>query len=139
MIEFHYKTDFTLEGEAKYVDWLKAVIHSEEGELNQIDYVFCSDEEVLEMNEKYLNHNTYTDILTFDYTEGKCIGGDIFISVDRVKENAKEFNTPFDEEMRRVMAHGVLHLFGFKDKSDTEVTAMRHKEDEKIKMFHVEH
>ncbi|CAM3419941.1 rRNA maturation RNase YbeY [Zobellia roscoffensis] len=139
MIEFHYKTDFALETEDKYVDWLKAVIDSEEGELSQIDYVFCSDEEVLEMNEKYLNHNTYTDILTFDYTEGKRVGGDIFISVDRVKENAKEFNTPFEEEMRRVMAHGVLHLFGFKDKSDLEVKTMRHKEDEKIKMFHVEH
>ncbi|WP_276168626.1 rRNA maturation RNase YbeY [Zobellia alginiliquefaciens] len=138
MIEFHYKTDFILENEGKYVDWLGSVISSEGGELNQIDYVFCSDEEVLDMNEKYLNHDTYTDILTFDYTEGKVIGGDIFISVDRVMENAKEFNISFEEEMLRVMAHGILHLFGFKDKSDAEVTLMRGKENEKIKMFHVE-
>ena len=139
MIEFHYNTDFSLENEQKFVDWLNAVILSEGGELNQIDYVFCSDEEVLEMNEKYLDHDTYTDILTFDYTEGKLIAGDIFISIDRVKDNAHEFNITFEEEILRVMAHGVLHLFGFKDKSEDEVTLMRSKENEKIKLFHVEH
>lgn len=138
MIEFHYNTDFSLENEQKFVDWLSTVIDSEGGTLSQIDYVFCSDEEVLEMNKKYLNHDTYTDILTFDYTEGKLIAGDIFISVDRVKDNAHEFNISFEEEILRVMAHGVLHLFGFKDKSEDEVTLMRSKENEKIKLFHVE-
>ncbi len=138
MIEFHYKTDFLLENEEKFSDWLNKVILSENGELNQVDYVFCSDEEVLEMNEKYLNHYTYTDILTFDYTEGKVIGGDIFISIDRVRDNADQFNISFEEELLRVMAHGVLHLFGFKDKSEEEISIMRRKENEKIQLFHVE-
>ena len=117
MIEFHYNTDFSLENEQKFTDWLSTVIDSEGGTLSQIDYVFCGDEEVLEMNKKYLDHDTYTDILTFDYTEDKLIAGDIFISIDRVKDNAHEFNITFEEEILRVMAHGVLHLFGFKDKS----------------------
>ncbi|MUH35151.1 rRNA maturation RNase YbeY [Zobellia amurskyensis] len=138
MIEFHYKTDFLLENEEKFSSWLNKVILSENGELNQVDYVFCSDEEVLEMNEKYLNHDTYTDILTFDYTEGKLIGGDIFISIDRVRDNADQFNISFEEELLRVMAHGVLHLFGFKDKSEEEISIMRSKENEKIQLFHVE-
>jgi len=138
MIEFHYKTGFSLENEDKYSDWLNAVVESENGVLNQIDYVFCSDEEVLEMNKKFLNHDTYTDILTFDYTEDNVIGGDIFISVDRVKDNAKIFNISLEEEVLRVMAHGVLHLFGFKDKTKEEVVIMRQKENEKIMMFHVE-
>ena len=138
MIEFHYKTSFSLDNEQKYADWLKAVISSEDGILSQVDYVFCSDDEVLEMNEKYLNHDTYTDILTFDYTEGKVIAGDIFISVDRVKDNAEQLSISFEEEMLRVMAHGVLHLFGYKDKSKEEVLLMRSKENEKIELFHVE-
>ena len=138
MIEFHYNTDFSLENEQKFTDWLSTVIDSEGGTLSQIDYVFCGDEEVLEMNKKYLDHDTYTDILTFDYTEDKLIAGDIFISIDRVKDNAHEFNITFEEEILRVMAHGVLHLFGFKDKSEDEVALMRSKENEKIKLFHVE-
>ncbi|CAM4104889.1 rRNA maturation RNase YbeY [Zobellia nedashkovskayae] len=138
MIEFHYNTNFSLENEQKFTDWLSTVIDSEGGVLNRIDYVFCGDEEVLEMNKKYLDHDTYTDILTFDYTEDKLIAGDIFISIDRVKDNAHEFNIIFEEEILRVMAHGVLHLFGFKDKSEDEVALMRSKENEKIKLFHVE-
>ncbi|CAM4141856.1 rRNA maturation RNase YbeY [Zobellia nedashkovskayae] len=138
MIEFHYNTNFSLENEQKFTDWLSTVIDSEGGVLSQIDYVFCSDEEVLEMNKKYLDHDTYTDILTFDYTEDKLIAGDIFISIDRVKDNAHEFNITFEEEILRVMAHGVLHLFGFKDKSEDEVALMRSKENEKIRLFHVE-
>lgn len=138
MIEFHYKTNFSLDNEQKYANWLKAVISSEDGILSQVDYVFCSDDEVLEMNEKYLNHDTYTDILTFDYTEGKVIAGDIFISVDRVKDNAEQLSISFEEEMLRVMAHGVLHLFRYKDKSKEEVLLMRSKENEKIELFHVE-
>ncbi|SIS38394.1 rRNA maturation RNase YbeY [Zobellia uliginosa] len=138
MIEFHFKTDFSLEHQEKYRRWLEKLIESEQGSLEQLDYIFCSDEELLDMNQKYLSHDTYTDILTFDYTEDKAIAGDIFISVDRVKDNAQDLNTEFEEELRRVMAHGVLHLFGYKDKTDEEASLMRTKEEEKMVMFHVE-
>ncbi|CAZ95769.1 rRNA maturation RNase YbeY [Zobellia galactanivorans] len=138
MIEFHFNTDFSLENPEKYSRWLEQLIESEQGSLEQLDYIFCSDEELLDMNQKYLSHDTYTDILTFDYTEDKAIAGDIFISVDRVRDNAQDLNTEFEEELRRVMAHGVLHLFGYKDKTDEEASLMRTKEEEKMAMFHVE-
>jgi rRNA maturation RNase YbeY len=92
----------------------------------------------LEVNRKYLNHDTFTDIITFDYSDGKRIGGDVFISIDRVKENAMIFKTEFEKELLRVMAHGILHLFGYMDKTKVEKEQMRSKEDEKIKLFHVE-
>ncbi|OWW26795.1 rRNA maturation RNase YbeY [Zobellia sp. OII3] len=138
MIDFHFNTDFSLENPEKYSRWLEQLIESEQGSLEQLDYIFCSDEELLDMNQKYLSHDTYTDILTFDYTEDKAIAGDIFISVDRVRDNAQDLNTEFEEELRRVMAHGVLHLFGYKDKTDEEASLMRTKEEEKMAMFHVE-
>ncbi len=138
MIEFHYATDFQLEIESKFADWVSRVISSEGGTCRQIDYIFCSDGYLLEMNKKYLSHDTFTDIITFDYSDGKRIGGDIFISIDRVKENAEIFKTDFEKELLRVMSHGLLHLFGFKDKSKEESIQMRSKEDEKIKLFHVE-
>ncbi|MBU3026708.1 rRNA maturation RNase YbeY [Zobellia galactanivorans] len=138
MIEFHFNTDFSLENPEKYSRWLEQLIESEQGSLDQLDYIFCSDEELLDMNQKYLSHDTYTDILTFDYTEDEAIAGDIFISVDRVRDNAQDLNTEFEEELRRVMAHGVLHLFGYKDKTDEEASLMRTKEEEKMAMFHVE-
>ena len=138
MIEFHYATDFQLEIESKFADWVSRVISSEGGTCRQIDYIFCSDGYLLEMNKKYLSHDTFTDIITFDYSDGKRIGGDIFISIDRVKENAEIFKIDFEKELLRVMSHGLLHLFGFKDKSKEESIQMRSKEDEKIKLFHVE-
>ncbi|MDO6809144.1 rRNA maturation RNase YbeY [Zobellia galactanivorans] len=138
MIDFHFNTDFSLENPEKYSRWLEQLIESEQGSLEQLDYIFCSDEELLDMNQKYLSHDTYTDILTFDYTEDEAIAGDIFISVDRVRDNAQDLNTEFEEELRRVMAHGVLHLFGYKDKTDEEASLMRTKEEEKMAMFHVE-
>ena len=103
-----------------------------------MDYIFCTDEYLLELNQEYLKHDTFTDIITFDYTDGSAISGDIFISTDRVKENAKEFEEDVLNELRRVMSHGVLHLAGYGDKSKEESKLMREKEDEKIKMFHVE-
>ncbi|MGB5369835.1 MAG: rRNA maturation RNase YbeY, partial [Flavobacteriaceae bacterium] len=93
----------------------------------------------LELNKKYLSHDTYTDIISFDYSEGRSIAGDIFVSVERVRENAKLFGTTFVEELRRVMAHGLLHLMGYKDKSKKDIEIMRRKEMEKMKLFHVEH
>ncbi len=138
MIEFHYETEFQLENETKFADWVSRVVILESSTVGAIDYIFCSDEALLKMNRKYLFHDTLTDVITFDYTQGKSIGGDIFISVDRVEENAKTFNTTFEMELLRVMAHGLLHLCGFNDKTESDKVQMRSKENEKIELFHVE-
>lgn len=138
MIDFHYELDFQLVKSENYTDWITRIISSENYLLNRIDYIFCDDEYLLNINQQYLNHDTYTDIITFDYTEGKNIAGDIFISIDRVKENADKFEVEFFDELHRVISHGVLHLLGYSDKSDEDVVLMRNKEEEKMKLFHVE-
>jgi len=138
MIEFNYLTDYQLVKEDLHYEWLLNVVDSENKVLGDIAYVFCDDAYLLKINQEYLNHDTYTDIITFDYTDGNVIAGDIFISEERVRENAMHFKVNFEEELRRVMAHGILHLSGYGDKSDEEVMLMRTKEDEKIKLFHVE-
>ncbi len=138
MINFNYLTDYQIVEENLYSKWLLEVIGSENRVLGDIAYVFCDDAYLLEINKQYLNHDTYTDIITFDYTDGNTIAGDIFISIERVKENAAEFEVDFDEELRRVMAHGILHLSGYGDRSDEEAEQMRDKEEEKMKLFHVE-
>ena len=138
MISFNYETDFELENESVYEDWISRVIESEDKTEGEINYIFCDDEYLLQKNIEFLNHDTLTDIISFDYTMGNLISGDIFISVERVKENATDFNVAFQEELKRVMAHGVLHYCGYKDKTDEAAALMRSKEEEKIKMFHVE-
>ena len=138
MIEFHYETDFRVEDETKFADWLSRVIVSEDGETGQLDYIFCSDNYLFKLNKKHLNHDTLTDIITFDYSEGGLVAGDIFISVDRVRENAVAFKTNFEKELLRVMAHGVLHLLKYNDKTKEQQRQMSAKEDEKMKLFHVE-
>lgn len=138
MIEFHFKSDLLIEDESEYADWIDRIIQSEGFVAGQIDYIFCKDEYLLQLNQEYLNHDTLTDIITFDYTDAKTISGDIFISTDRVEDNAKEFQVDVLNELRRVMSHGILHLAGYGDKSDDEAKLMREKEEEKIKMFHVE-
>ncbi len=138
MIDFHFETDFELEDTSKYSDWVTRIITTHKRKHSQIDYIFCDDEYLLDINQKYLDHDTYTDIITFDYTEDKVIGGDIFISVDRLKENASKFKVDFNDELLRVMSHGVLHLLGYKDKSEEDSDLMRKKENECINMFHVE-
>jgi rRNA maturation RNase YbeY len=139
MINFHYETDFSIGEETKYADWISRIVDSENGGYSQLDFIFCDDEYLLKINQDYLDHDTYTDIITFPYEDLSGIAGDIFISVERVKENATDYGVDFDLELKRVMAHGVLHLLGFGDKSDEEAVVMRLKEDEKIKLFHVEH
>ncbi|OWP84129.1 rRNA maturation RNase YbeY [Flavobacterium davisii] len=139
MINYNYEVDFLLDNEVDYTKWIEVVIKSENKELNEINYIFCNDDYLLEINKQYLEHDYYTDIISFDYTEGDVVSGDIFISIERVKENAIDLNTPFDEELKRVIIHGVLHYCGYKDKSAKEEEMMRLKEDEKIKMFHVKH
>lgn len=137
-IEFNQESDFVLEEKDKYADWITRVVYSENSQIGPISYIFCDDNFLLAINQKYLNHDTLTDIITFDYSEGSSVSGDIFISVERVEENAKDFEVDLKVELKRVMAHGVLHLLGFNDKSEEEKELMRAKEDEKILMFHVE-
>lgn len=138
MISFNYETSFELQDEAKYEGWISEVIESEDKTEGEINYIFCDDEYLLQKNIEFLNHDTLTDIISFDYTMGNLISGDIFISVERVKENAQDFNVSFEDELRRVMAHGILHYCGYKDKSEEDSTLMRQKEDEKKALFHVE-
>ncbi len=138
MISVHYEIDFKLPSERTFKSWLSQVVLSEEKTIGDINYVFCDDEYLHKINVDYLNHDTLTDIISFDYTIGNILHGDIFISVERVRENAAEFNVSFEEELKRVMVHGVLHYCGFKDKTAKDQKIMRSKEDEKIAMFHVE-
>lgn len=139
MIEYSYNTDFDLTQANEISLWLQNVAESENFDIADLNYVFVSDDELYDMNVKYLNHNTLTDIITFNYVEKDLISGDIFISVDRVKENADDFKVTFENELRRVMVHGLLHLMNYNDKTDEEQELMTQKEDEKLKMFHVEH
>ncbi|NNE77443.1 MAG: rRNA maturation RNase YbeY [Pricia sp.] len=138
MIEIHYETQFKLENESKFTDWITRIIESENCHPGRLTYIFCDDTYLLHLNQKFLSHDTYTDIISFDYSEGNDISGDVFISIDRVRENSAQLNTEFLIELLRVMSHGVLHLLGYKDKSKEERMEMRAKENEKMKMFHVE-
>ncbi|KRD62855.1 rRNA maturation factor [Flavobacterium sp. Root935] len=138
MINFNYETDFTLGDEQAFSDWLSAVIVSEKKNEGEINYIFCDDEYLHKINVEYLDHDTLTDIISFDYTVGNELNGDIFVSVERVADNAKDFNVSFAEELKRVLSHGILHYCGYKDKTDEDAQLMRAKEEEKMKMFHVE-
>ncbi len=109
--------------------WLKFVAHSEARRLGDISIIFCSDQYILEVNRKYLNHDYYTDIITFDYCEGDLLSGDLFISIDSVRENAAFYGTAFENELNRVIVHGVLHLIGYDDHTEEEIAQMRSKED----------
>lgn len=139
MIFFNYENDFVITNENDFSVWLEKIIKTEKKSLGEISYIFCDDDYLLDINIKHLNHDTYTDIITFNYCEKDLISGDIFISTERVEENAQTYQVSFHEELLRVMSHGVLHLIGYNDKTDKEEEIMRQKEDEKIKMFHVKH
>ncbi|MDP5077521.1 MAG: rRNA maturation RNase YbeY [Nonlabens sp.] len=137
MIDFNYQNDFEPIDEVVYSRWLERVATSESNTIGEISYVFCSDEYLLELNKQFLNHDTYTDIVTFDYCENGLINGELYISTDRVADNAVDFGVTFSEELHRVMAHGLLHLMGYGDKSENDIVVMRSKEMEKMNMFHV--
>ncbi len=137
MISFNYECDFNIVNEDEFFIWIENVINSENKSLGEISYIFCDDEYLLEINKQYLNHDYYTDIISFDYTENEVVSGDIFISIDRVKENALDYGVSFDNELKRVIIHGILHFCGYKDKSQDEERMMRLKEEEKINLFHV--
>lgn len=126
---FNEDIDFTLKNQHIISNWISIVISQENKTLGEINYIFCSDNYLLELNQNYLKHDTYTDVITFDYVEGNLISGDIFISIDRIVENAKNIETTFDNELSRVMIHGVLHLIGYRDKTPDELQVIRGKED----------
>jgi probable rRNA maturation factor len=138
MISFNYETDFELQDETKISGWLSKVILSENKKEGEINYIFCDDEYLLEINQQYLDHDTLTDIISFDYSVGNELHGDIYISTERVRDNASDFAVSFEEELLRVMVHGILHYSGYKDKSEEDEQLMREKENDKIKLFHVE-
>jgi probable rRNA maturation factor len=137
MIELNYQNDFEQLDALIYTKWLDLIAVSETKTIGEVSYVFCSDEFLLQINQDYLGHDTFTDIITFDYCEEGLINGEIYISTDRVKENASSFGVSLTNELHRVMAHGLLHLCGYGDKSEAEAQLMRDKENEKIGMFHV--
>ena len=137
MIEFSSQNDFVLEQSERVEDWLKAAAVKESYGIDSLGYVFCSDDFLLEINQQFLDHDTLTDIVTFDYTEGTILNGEIYISTDRVADNAKDFNVDFDTELRRVIIHGLLHMCGYGDKTDDEKSNMRKKEDEYLALWAV--
>jgi len=134
MINFFYETDFKLENEDALRDWISEVIVSETYSEGEIAYVFCDDAYLHALNVEYLNHDTLTDIISFDYSLGKEVHGEIYVSVERVDENAQEFKTGFIDELHRVMIHGVLHYCGYKDKSEEEEREMRERENTALKI-----
>lgn len=135
MISFNYETDFELPYEHEFSSWISMVIISENCKEGDINYIFCDDEYLHDINLKYLNHDTLTDIISFDYSVGKELHGDIYISIERVKENAEDFEVDFKDEIRRVMVHGVLHYCGYKDKTDDDQKLMRSREDHYISQW----
>ena len=132
MIEFNYETNFTLKEESKISRWVQEVIANDGCKLGEISYVFCDDAYLHKLNVEFLNHDTLTDIISFDNTLGRLISGDIFISIDRVKENAITFKVDFEEELHRVIIHGILHYLGYKDKNDEDQLKMTMKENSSL-------
>jgi probable rRNA maturation factor len=133
---YNQDISFKLSNPRKTTSWIKNAIRKEGFKLIQVNYIFCSDEYLREMNIEYLNHKTYTDIITFDNSEKEGqIEGDIFISIDRVKENAEKLKIHFSEELRRVLIHGILHLAGYSDKSARQKAEMRKKENFYLSRF----
>lgn len=135
MIEFHYEIDFEIKDSVRTSEWIEQLIIEEGKEMGEITYIFCNDKFLLERNKKYLNHDTLTDIITFDYCQGDIISSDIMISIDRVKENSTIFENSFSEELKRVMSHGILHLIGYDDYNEKDKEIMREKENYYMNKF----
>lgn len=129
MISFHSEVPFEISNADTIASWLSAIVSQEDYNEGEVSIVFCDDKFLHKLNVEFLDHDTLTDVISFDYSMGKEIHGEIFISIERVKENAKEFDQSFEAELSRVMAHGVLHYCGYKDKSTSEAATMRSKEE----------
>lgn len=128
MIQFFYE-NLPESVDTDYKQWLEDLILSEGKKLGEINYIFCDDEYLLKINQDYLQHDYYTDIITFDYVKGKTISAEIFVSLQRISDNASTLSRDYEDELRRVLAHGVLHLIGYKDKTEEEEKEMRRMED----------
>jgi len=135
MISFNYEIEFALEDENRLEKWIESVILNQGYTLGEVNYIFCDDVYLHKLNVEFLQHDTLTDVISFDNTVGKNINGDIFISIDRVKENANDFKVSFEEELQRVMIHGVLHYLGYKDKTPQDESEMRHQEDNALMLL----
>lgn len=130
MVSYFFEdTNFKFNRRRLTSQWLKFTAESEIKRIGQVNIIFCSDNYILDINQKYLQHDYFTDIITFDYCEGKTLSGDLFISVDTVRENAIFYGTEFDDELNRVIVHGLLHLIGYDDHSVEDQKTMRSKED----------
>ena len=130
MISYYFEdTDFLFKGKTITNKWLRLVVESEIRRIGQISIIFCSDNYILDVNQQYLQHDYFTDIITFDYCEGDRLSGDLFIRVDTVRENAIEYGTDFKDELNRVIVHGILHLIGYDDHEEEDIAQMRAKEN----------
>ena len=138
---FYQETKYRIEYPRKTVKWITESARREKRSVLNVNYIFCSDRYLLRLNKEFLSHDTFTDIITFDDSDGMNISGEIYISLDRVKENSLKFNSQFHDELLRVMIHGVLHLAGYRDKKPNEISTMRKREEAYLSlwktMFHV--
>ena len=136
MVNYYFEdTAFKLKAKTKIKNWLKLVAESEVYTLRNVSVIFCSDNYILDINQRFLQHDYFTDIITFDYSEGSKISGDLFISVDSVKENSIEYGTDFEDELHRVIVHGILHLIGYDDHTDEDIKIMRSKENYYLSLY----
>ena len=129
MIQFFFENIDEIPISTATISWLEDVIKTENKKLGEINYILCDDEYLLKVNQDFLDHDYYTDIITFDYVKGQTLSGVIFVSLPRISDNAKTLVRDFNSEFHRVLAHGILHLMGYKDKTEEEITVMRQKED----------
>ena len=136
-IDFVYNTDFKLDNEAEISSWLAAFCQTESTSVDSLVFAFFSDEDLKTLNIKHLSHDYYTDVISFDESKNNALNGNIAISVERVADNASKYSVSFEEELRRVMIHGVLHFMGYNDSNENEITIIRKKEDYALSMFHV--
>ena len=136
-VEFVYNTDFKIKNETKIISWISSFCKKEGFIIDSLVFAFFNDADLKDLNVRFLSHDFYTDVISFDESINSFIKGNIAISVDRVKDNASTFSSLFDDELKRVIIHGVLHLMGFNDKTDEEKSLIREKEDSAIEMFHV--
>jgi rRNA maturation RNase YbeY len=137
-IHYVYNTQFSLDSETKVSKWLSKAVKNEGFSVGEIVYAFFDDKDLKELNNKYLNHDCFTDVISFNDSVGSVLNGNIAVSIERVKENSGRYKTSFDDELLRVMVHGLLHFMGYKDSSEKETQQMRDKEDDNLKTFHVE-
>ena len=137
MIDFVYNTDFRLANKEVFSRWLISVANDEGFVIDTLVFLFVDDNEILEMNKKFLKHDYYTDVITFGELKDKKISGDIAISIERVLDNSKTYGVEFEDELKRVMVHGLLHIMGYNDKASNDKSVMSQKENKAMKMFHV--